>query len=61
MPVSNPFRDYENQWVGLSRDYKQVLLSAKTLNGLTQKIKKSKMVKKIVITKVYPFSTIISP
>lgn len=59
--VINPLKDFENQWVALSKDYQHVLVSAKTLNLLNKKIEKSGLNDQVVITQVYPFSTIICP
>ena len=61
MNINNPLIDFENQWVALSTDYKKVLVSAKTMKGLNQKIVESKLQNKVIVTRVYPFSTIFCP
>jgi len=61
MNINSPLSNYENQWVALSSDYKNVLVSAKTISALNQKIVKSKLQNKVIITHIYPFSTILCP
>ena len=59
--IDSPLRNFENQWVAMSKDYKEVIVSAKTLKLLNRKIEESKLGEQVVVTQVYPFSTIICP
>lgn len=44
---------FENQWVALSKNYKKVLVSGKTLKEVTKKVTKTG--KKGILLKVPPF------
>lgn len=58
--LSGILRPYENKWVALSNDYKEILASGTSLKEVTQKCKKKNCVKPIYF-KVLPFDTAYAP
>ncbi len=51
--LTEKLKPYENKWVALSLDYRQVLSSGKTLKETIEKLKKDK--DQVVFMKVLPF------
>ena len=58
--IKNPLINYENKWVALNSNYSKVVESADTFESLKRKLDKVGR-KKIVVTKVLPFDTILAP
>lgn len=57
----NILSKYENKWVALTADRKQVLASDKNLKKLHEKVEKLKTKKKIVLTWVPSFDATLAP
>ena len=57
--ISNPLMNYENKWVALSSDRKEVLAAADSVKQLEKKAKKLKS--KVVFTWVPPFDRVLAP
>ena len=51
--LSKKLRAYENKWVALSLDYRQVFSSGKTLEEAIKNLKKKK--EEVIFMKVFPF------
>ena len=53
-------RNFENQWVALSPDYKKVVASGESLNEVESKLKPDE-VRKVVFHKVPPLDSVFIP
>lgn len=52
--LSKKLRAYENKWVALSLDYRQVFSSGKTLEEAIKNLKKKRK-EEVIFMKVFPF------
>lgn len=57
--INNPFLNYENKWVAISSDSKEVLAAADSVKQLEKKAKRLKA--KVVFTWVPPFDQHLAP
>lgn len=57
---NNLFASFENQWVGLSPDRKNIIASGKTLKELDEKLKKLND-EDAIFTKVVSFDQVLIP
>jgi len=58
--IVNPLIPFQNKWVALTLDRKEVIASSSRIETLTQKLEKMKK-KDAILTRVLPFDKYYSP